>query len=380
MGTDSKKFKKVKTSSSELKTKIVLGYYIRWINIMISNFKRYGNYHNMKKHFAYIDLFAGSGSYDDGSYGTAVEIMKHIVEHQEQIDSVETVFNDAHKESIESLSGCINEICSNIQFKYPPKFFNEKVGMEFVNKILTQKIPILFFLDPWGYKGLSLEAIRLGSKNFGCDGFFFFNYSGINRCMQKKSNLLENLRLLFNSEADKLVEEVQRLAPEDREERIVQAFEQEVRKINGVFVSKFRFMKPDKNGTSHMLYHVSKDAYGFKVFKDTIAELNPDRDGFPVYWHDPKNEHYACNLFHEFSSQKEELAETLLNKFKGQKITFKNICEKHLSESLFTDKNHRKSLICLEEGGKIQVNRLKKNGSKISKGTYPDEALICFPE
>jgi three-Cys-motif partner protein len=232
MATNPKKFKQSQTSSSKLKTQIVVEYYKTWIEVMFRNVANYGYKYGTKKHFAYIDLFAGSGTYDDGSHGTAAEIIKCIVSDPKQIDAVETVFNDMHKKSIESLSGCIGDICSNVNFRYPPKFFNEKVDIDFVNKILTQNIPTLFFLDPWGYKGLSLEAIRLGSSSFGCDGFFFFNYDGINRSLKEDNNLLEHMRLLFGSQAESLIKEVKSLEPSAREEKIVKTFEQEVRKIN----------------------------------------------------------------------------------------------------------------------------------------------------
>jgi three-Cys-motif partner protein len=42
-------------------------------------------------------------------------------------------------------------------------------------------IPTLFFVDPWGYKGLTLQLINSVLKNWGCDAIIFFNYNRINR-------------------------------------------------------------------------------------------------------------------------------------------------------------------------------------------------------
>ena len=43
--------------------------------------------------------------------------------------------------------------------KHKPKVFNNEVGEEIV-KMFEERalIPTLFFVDPWGYKGLSLRS------------------------------------------------------------------------------------------------------------------------------------------------------------------------------------------------------------------------------
>ena len=38
----------------------------------------------------------------------------------------------------------------------------------------------LYFFDPWGYKGLTLNLIREAITPFGCDCVFFFNFKRIN--------------------------------------------------------------------------------------------------------------------------------------------------------------------------------------------------------
>jgi three-Cys-motif partner protein len=42
------------------------------------------------------------------------------------------------------------------------------------------RVPTLVFLDPCGYKGLSLKLISSVLAGFGNDCIFFFNYSRIN--------------------------------------------------------------------------------------------------------------------------------------------------------------------------------------------------------
>ncbi len=47
-------------------------------------------------------------------------------------------------------------------------------------------VPTFFFVDPWGYKGLSLRLINSVLKNWGCDCIFFFNYTRINMGLENE--------------------------------------------------------------------------------------------------------------------------------------------------------------------------------------------------
>jgi len=68
--------------------------------------------------------------------------------------------------------------------KHKPKVFNNEVGEEIV-KMFEERalIPTLFFVDPWGYKGLSLRLINSVLKDWACECIFFFNYNIINICI-----------------------------------------------------------------------------------------------------------------------------------------------------------------------------------------------------
>ena len=41
-------------------------------------------------------------------------------------------------------------------------------------------MPTFLFVDPFGYKGLSLQLVQSVIKDWGCDCVFFFNYNRIN--------------------------------------------------------------------------------------------------------------------------------------------------------------------------------------------------------
>ena len=53
------------------------------------------------------------------------------------------------------------------------------IGRDVLPYIDRVNVPTLFFADPWGYKGVSIDLIR-SAGDWGSDFLFFFNYNRIN--------------------------------------------------------------------------------------------------------------------------------------------------------------------------------------------------------
>ena len=60
-------------------------------------------------------------------------------------------------------------------------------------------VPTLFFVDPWGYKGMTLRLINSVLKDWGCDCCFFFNYSRVNAGLGNDA-VEKHMDALFGSE------------------------------------------------------------------------------------------------------------------------------------------------------------------------------------
>ncbi|NBH01622.1 three-Cys-motif partner protein TcmP, partial [Escherichia coli] len=130
---------------------------------------------------AYIDLFAGPGRYKNGSKSTPIKVLETAISNPDMQNMLVTVFNDADAECINSLQESINSIPGIENLKYKPQVINHEVGENIVKTFNERKlVPTFFFVDPWGYKGLSLQLINSVVKNWGCDCIFFFNYNRIN--------------------------------------------------------------------------------------------------------------------------------------------------------------------------------------------------------
>jgi three-Cys-motif partner protein len=74
---------------------------------------------------------------------------------------------------------------------------NNEVGTEIVEHFESIKmVPTLFFVDPFGYKGLSLRLVNAVLKNWGSDCIFFFNYNRINMGVGNDA-VLQHMEALF---------------------------------------------------------------------------------------------------------------------------------------------------------------------------------------
>ena len=171
------KFFDEQAEQSAVKTAIVSKYFWAWSKIMMAVLGR----NKKDKRFAYIDLFAGPGRYTDGAKSTPLLILEQAIADPVFHENFVAWFNDRDKEKASSLGKAIKMLPGIDKLKRPPKVFCNEVGTEIVKMFEEMSIvPTLFFVDPWGYKGLSLRLINSILKDWGCECIFFFNYNRIN--------------------------------------------------------------------------------------------------------------------------------------------------------------------------------------------------------
>src|SRR3972149_9009338 len=162
---------------SQVKAAIVSKYFRTWAKVITGYLCR----KKLDTRIAYIDLFAGPGRYKDGAKSTPMLILEEAIKDQLLRDNLVAIFNDKEPENTSSLLSAIKELPGIESLKHAPQVNTEEVGEEIVKLFEEMSlIPTLFFVDPWGYKGLSLRLINSVLKDWGCECLFFFNYSRIN--------------------------------------------------------------------------------------------------------------------------------------------------------------------------------------------------------
>jgi three-Cys-motif partner protein len=205
-----------------------------------------------------------------------------------------TLFNDRDDNNVQNLQNAINSLPGIEKLKYKPKIWNREVGSEMVKLFGGMNlVPTLFFVDPWGYKGLSLELVNSVLKDWGCDCIFFFNYNRIN--MGLNNELVKtHMDALFGDErAEKLRGKIEALSPSDREACVVEELCDALGAKNGRYVLPFCFKNDAGTRTRHHLIFVSKNVLGYTIMKEIMAgESSSHNQGVATFQYSPADHQF----------------------------------------------------------------------------------------
>ncbi len=356
--------------SSQVKTRIVEKYFWAWAKVIIPHAKE------RKSNIGYVDLFAGPGRYDDGSKSTPILVLEKAIREKDISDMLVSIFNDIKLEFVQNLEDVINSIPGIDNLKNKPIVINKEVGKEVAQILESVKtVPTLFFVDPWGYKGLSLQLISSAVKNWGCDCIFFFNYNRINMGINNEK-VEEHMNALFGSErAEELRHSLQTMHPLERELTIVEAISQSLKSEGGEYVLPFCFKKGDGERPSHHLIFVSKHKRGYQIMKDIMAKESTDSEqGVPSFEYTPATEKQL--LLFGYSRPLDDLAEMLLTNYAGRTMAMKQVFDVHNVGTPYISRNYKEILAKLEAQGKIQTD---PPANKRRKNTFADTVKVTFP-
>ena len=347
---------------SQVKTRIVEKYFWSWATIMTRQAK-------ISK-IGYVDLFAGPGKYEDETESTPLLVLKKACEDDNIRDKLVSVFNDINPKHVQSLGDAIASSQEISVLKWKPRVINTEVNEELTKVFESMKtIPTLFFVDPFGYKGLSLQLISSFLRNWGCDCIFFFNYNRINMGVNNKI-VEEHINALFGKErADELRSLLPSMESSDRELFIIEKISQSLKENAGQYVLPFRFKDERGTRSSHHLIFVSKNRTGYEIMKEIMAKEGTNLDkGVPSFEYNPATRHQS--LLFEYSRPLDDLADMLMKYFAGKTVTMKQIYQHYDRFSVGTryiKMSYRECLRELEAGGRIKVTppaskRPKKGG------------------
>ncbi|MDR2697039.1 MAG: three-Cys-motif partner protein TcmP [Holophagales bacterium] len=361
---------------SMIKARIVSKYFKRWAGVMLGTIKKYDR---QAQKLAYIDLFAGPGRYDDQSKSTPILVLETILADPDLSSRMLTLFNDKDNDNIKSLKTSVALLPEVAQLKYAPIFFNEEVGDEIAQWFSQQRmVPTFFFVDPWGYKGLSRNLVSSIIKDWGCDCVFFFNYNRIN--MGVNNSVIEpHLLSLFGEEKlTQIREQIVNAAPDERESIIIQALCYAFKGNEQRFVLPFRFRNNEGTRTSHHLIFITKNFRGYDIMKTIMAEESSDnKDGVANFEYNPRDMRYKQgSLFDMLSRPIDDLQSMLLQEYSERTIDFMELYEKHSVDKPYIKKNYKDVLWTLYDADKITAVNPKGNPPR--KGTFSDEMRITF--
>ena len=360
-------FFKTKSDESAVKARIVEKYFSVWSKVVAPTAKKRGN------KLGYIDLFAGPGRYRDGSASTPIMVLQSAVRDPDLSQMLVSFFNDQDENHTRTLESEIAKIENINSLKYPPVIRCSAIGdtvAEFLNA--TRLIPSFSFVDPFGYKGLSLKIVNGVIKDWGCDCVFFFNYNRINAGLSNR-NVTKHMAALFGETlAKQLMQRLKGLKPHQREALVLESLTQAIKTLGGSYVLPFRFKSHTGKRTKHCLIFVSKHFKGYDIMKKIMSSESSSREqGVPSLEYSTALE--QTPLLTSLTQPLKFLEEQLRVGFSGLSISFEDLYQKHSVDTPFIRANYREIILKLEMEGAVQCVPAKR-----AKGTLAGRVLIHF--
>lgn len=363
------KFFEERTDQSEVKARIVSRYFSTWAQVVMPTVAKAGG------KIAYMDLYAGPGRYRDGAASTPLLVLQTAINHPQMLQMLTAYFNDSDDNNTSTLQNEIDKLPGIANLRFKPVVTCGEVDDDaatYFNE--TRLVPSFSFVDPFGYKGLSLKIVQGVIKDWGCDCIFFFNYNRINAGISNPG-VKQHMDALFGVQrADALRSRLPGLSPELREAAILEELANEIQSLGGKFVLPFTFKNSEGTRTSHKLIFVSKHFKGYEIMKDIMAsESSTTDEGVPSLAYSPADA--SMPLLFSLTQPMSKLKDILLEEYSGKTCSLTEIYEQHSVGKPYIKKNYREALKALEAAGKVTAN--STNGVR-RKGTYPDHVKIHF--
>uniref|UniRef100_Q01S55 GMT-like wHTH domain-containing protein n=1 Tax=Solibacter usitatus (strain Ellin6076) TaxID=234267 RepID=Q01S55_SOLUE len=344
LGVEEDFFDEEPRDSSRVKRQIVTEYFGYYMNVMARDGRSPG----------YVDLFAGPGKYGSGEESIPILICKQVAANERLRNKVKLWFNEGDPELYKKLQENIAAIPKIDSFAHPPRITNRIISRAFAPQLSGMRTPSFIFVDPCGYKGVSLKLIASALQPFGNDCIFFFNYNRVN--MKLSYELMnESVNSFFEAErAERVRSEIRGLeSPKAREQIILAAVTTALKEQVHAYCLTFGFRTREGGGTSHHLVYATKDVRALNQMKVIYLKASSDkRDGVGSLDYDPRDaESTELCLF----SPLDEVRERVLGVFAGRALTFDDLISEE-TETTFTKSAYRNVLLELEEEKRVTMD------------------------
>jgi len=370
-----KSFFEERTDQSEVKARIVQKYFETWARVIMPTASKHEN------KIAYIDLYAGPGRYKDGAASTPLLVLQRAIADPKISKMLVALFNDRDSNSSNTLRHEIDALPGIEKLTHRPQVLNNEVDVDAERYFSSTKlIPSFSFIDPFGYKGLSLRIIHGVIKDWGSDCVFFFNYNRINAGLTNEA-VEEHIDALFGQDrADELRKMIEGKTPNQREALVLEELASVLRSLGGKYVLPFQFRNASGTRTSHYLVFVSKHPRGYKIMKDIMASESSTADqGVPSFAYCPADA--ATPLLFSLSRPLDALEGMLLSAFADKSLTMREVFERHNIDTPYVERNYKDALRRLEEKGLVKCNPPANNRQKRhGQVTFGNDVLVRFPK
>lgn len=323
----------------------------------------------------YLDLFSGRGKFKDKEEtpATPLLIFDAIQEASLEIpwilEKLQVSFYEGRKDYFEVLEKSLKEHSIYEKLEHRPIIEKKKIDANFIFNVASKvNGPLYSFIDPFGYKGYSLEVIDNVTKDWAWDCLFYLSIAGLVRNIQIPEQE-QNLRVFFGDKGyNKLRQRIEeRRAISPFSELIFTDIEQILRERRKYFMAPYCVEFDDKKRPSHFLVFLSKHERGFKIMRDMmIARGFKDSYGLPLLMFSPKSMQEKAQLELALNIEAGSLnrySKRLLRDFSGIRISFPDFSATCVQKGYLLQDAHLKIVLTyLEKIEKVKIERLDKLG------------------
>ncbi len=357
-------FFRIPAGRSLAKSEIVSKYFDAWAKIVGSH----------ADDIAYVDLFCGPGTYADGSESTPILVLKKAAQHRRVRTQLRSFFNDVDVRCADALRRNIDKLPQRRLLNHDPEISSEPVVDGTLDRYRQRlgDTPALLFLDPWGYKGLSVEEIERFIGTWGSECLFFFNYRRVNAALSYEKFAGPVAALFGEEAAQNLTQDLVGLAPDDRKTLILETLRDSLTQTYGEYVSRFR-LAGSNPGSDYYLVHVTKSPKGCKVVRDVMAKASSSRDasGVPSFEYNPEAQ---LNLF-RLGESLEDLEQSIMDGFEGKSLTVQEVFELDSHRGNHRIRDYQEAVRRLESDGWVRCN---PDASARPRGTLAPSTVVTF--
>lgn len=361
-------------AQSRVKSDIVVKYFKAWAAIMARQVKDEKN-----PRLVYIDLFCGPGKYEDGTVSTPLLILEHVIATPDLRDKVIAVFNDADTDRTSELDKNIRALPGIETLKHEIQIRTGDVDEELTALFAgINMVPAFSFIDPFGYKGVTLELLEALMKGWGSDMVLFFPFDRINAALTNPK-VMKHVDALFGKErADRVRELTSGMHPENREALIIEEFTEALRERGYTYIIPYVFEYEQRDRTSHYLIFMTKHPRGYGIMKNIMYKASEDKNqGIARFGYVRSESKRRTPLLSLLNRPLDDLCAELLDFFAGKKLTMEAIHREHqkaLGINPFVEKNYKDALNLLDGAKRITTSKPDRR-----KGTFADDIVVAFP-
>ena len=349
---------------TRVKHEILSKYLNGWVRIL-------GKSHNLN----IFDCFAGRGKFSEGEEGSPLVIIKTIAEIREKMGrpkEASCIFIEINDSNFQNLRVEIDKERKNASQRYDGwldvEFFNDEfanVASRIIDEYSERLAPSFFFIDPFGFSGVSFEVIKNILSIKRTEVFMTFMVRDVNRFFESSTHRISIEELYGMDNVQDILQNQYPNLP--REQALLRLYRDQLHKSASVkYTRPFKVNADKKLRTTYYLIHATNSPKGCELMKEIMYKAGTEgRFGYLG----PAEGQMSLTQYDGIS----KLEEFLLVRFSGRTVSYQNVRYETLMNTEFVRKYYHDAILELEEEDKIQI------AGKGPRGGLPENALITFP-